>query len=163
MSAYFSISLTLNLRSDLSELETDLLNYVVNGLGSPPSPFPSHSYFWNRQSVESFVGRYSGSMPDGQFVSRFWSKETRMGSKFSGVTLLLPSIKTPHNWEVLELIDWIASLSSTDGFIGTMVDDFPQQALTLLWVFEGKLFFGRTTGGVEVAAFSTGEKRKVGY
>ena len=53
------------------------------------------------------------------------------------MTLLLPSIKTPHNWEVLELIDWIASLSSTDGFVGTMVDDLPQQALTLLWVLKG--------------------------
>ena len=163
MSAYFSFSVALALRSDLPKKDSDLLNYLVNGHGTPPAELPAHRHFSERKSVASLMHRYAASMPNGRFVCRYWAAPDRAGgSAASGVTLLLPSIKAPQHWDMLELLDWMASLSAKEGFVGTMVDDFPKQALTLLWVFEGRLFFG-SAQDVQVAALHTGEKRTVGY
>ncbi|MCZ8256066.1 MAG: hypothetical protein O9327_10420 [Polaromonas sp.] len=162
MSSHHTISLNLSIKNELSELEYGILNYVVNGRGSSPSSWPAHSYFSTRIKVESLINMYRDFVADGQFVSRFWCNDRLASGRVNGVTLLLPSITSPYNWEMLAFIDWMASLSDANGFVGAMVDDLPSQTITLLSVFEKKLFIGNAKN-IEVGAYSTNEKRTVGY
>jgi hypothetical protein len=156
MSACYSINILINLKNDLSETDVCLLKYLINGAGPQPTVLPSHTYFSNRLTSQ-ILNLYTYYFAEG---SRIWFRNPSGANQNGIINLILPSIKDPMQWEFLELIDWIASMSLDNGFIGAMADDFPEQLVTFLYIFDGQLFFGNGPA-FKVIAFSSAEERYV--
>mgnify|MGYP003444174180 CR=1 FL=1 len=157
MSAHYTINISIQIRTNLHLEDQEMLEFLVNESSKKPDRMPSHQYFTKGISIEPFPKRYRGYFAEGGYVSRYWTSLPN-GEVSPGVHLLLPTIKTPHHWEALETIDWLASLCNENGFIGTMTDDFPDQSVMLLYIYDSKLFFGDRKAS-EFACLSTGEKR----
>ena len=157
MSFYYKIDFFAHLRNDVQDSDLSMIQYLFGLNLNKPIIYPVHSYFSETRTVEPFKVQYDGYFSECEYICKYWKIDEGKNSCHA-VRLSLPSMKGPVQWEFLELIDWISTLCTEKGFVGTMTDDAKDQNITLLYVYDKKLFFG-IPKKFEITAMTSGEKR----
>ena len=141
----------------LNQADVGVIDFLINTNPSLPETLPRHDFFSSSRNLIPYRVAYK-DFPHGQYASLFW-KTTLEGIHESGVHLLIPGIKDSEGWfDELSKLSWLSSLSDVSGFIGTIVDDLPNQGVELLYVFDKMLYFGKIPT-TELTNFATGENR----
>lgn len=160
MGFYYTIQLKLEFIDNLSSVEEEMLRFVLGISSEVPGKFPGHSYFDNRKgAVHVLPGGYS-CFNEGEYVCCHWGVADAAKNGERGVNLYLPGLKDDYVWEIVELLSWVATLSSSHGFVGFKVSEYVDWGVTLFYVKEKKLFIADAKP-CELAAFDTGEKVKI--
>lgn len=156
MSVHYTLHLSIILKKSLSDEDIATLDFLVDGKPKP-SVLPPFPCFSDPIAVGSrpLTAGYSSFFP-GEYVCTYWKTDLVVAR--SGINLILPSIKDLQGWwEILRLVDWLCSISEEDGLIGYMVEEDDPVSITLLYSFNGKLYFHDKKDLKGLISFTTGE------
>ena len=156
MSSSYKIDYFSHLKNDIAESDLALILYLFGQNSHKPIIYPVHSYFSEASTVQPFKYLYEGFFPESEYICKYWEGDAKK-DECHVLRLSLPAMKIGDLWEFLELIDWISTLSTENGFVGTVSAHGEEQDVKLLYVYKKRLFFG-TPKKFEITAF-TGEKR----
>lgn len=144
----------------MSAAEKAALDSLVNGVGDVQSGTGlGHPYFQAGQSLSPLASGYKGGFPLGEYLAVYWRRGA-VPTGHSGVSLLLPGIKDAQGWyDTLKFVDWLCSLTKSEGLIGYISDEENQSSFSLLYSFDGCLYFRDEKEAGNVVSFATGQPR----
>ena len=145
MSNHYTFTLNLKLKPNLTTEEVATLEYILNGNGSLPIDLPKHDFFKNGLPRYFNWQSYKG-FPSGSWRSEFWKGIRAPGCTLDGqmnygVNLYLPSHKLEGALSELPFACWLATISTSIGFVGavTCEDDWVGMPVFLLFVSDSQL------------------------
>ncbi|MEM5535115.1 hypothetical protein WNY58_01805 [Neptuniibacter pectenicola] len=145
MSNHYTFTLNLKFKRNLTATEIAVLDYILNGNGTPPIDLPNHAFFSNGLPKYFYWQSYK-EFPVGGWRSEFWQSVYSPGCAADGqmnygVNLYLPSHKLEGALSELPFACWLAAISSSIGYVGaiTCEDDEIGMPLLLLFVSDGQL------------------------
>lgn len=160
MSKHYLLNISVALKSEVSAAEKAALDFLINGVGNMQTGAALvHPYFQAGQSLSPLASGYRSGFPLGEYMSVYW-RRGEVPLENSGVSLLLPGIKDIQGWyDTLKFVDWLCSLTKSEGLIGYITDEENQSSFSLLYSFDGRLYFRDEKEIGNVVAFSTGQPR----
>jgi hypothetical protein len=141
MASHFQADLTFDLRSDIDVLDRQALAFLVDGSGDLPSVLPAHRFFREPDIPMQPLRTGYEKFPDGAVVSMTWvrgmfstTEEQRQ------LCLRLPSLRLETLYDsLIYMVDWLATLSATKGFIGTVHEEDSGELVWVLFALDGRL------------------------
>ena len=140
MSSYYTIDFEMDLRRDLSEVEDSALQYLIHGNAGTPTELPTHRFF--KDGLPKFPYWYSyRDFPSGPFVSSIWEHGRDTKGAFKKLCLRLPSQKQEGFYEqFLEFGTWLATLSTSNGFVGSVREEGIEKLSALIFIYNCELY-----------------------
>jgi len=142
MAETYSLILNLQLKDELSTIETTMLHYLINGNGNLPEALPAHEIFQSHAINQLLIKDWYRGFYKGWWQSQFWIHDDEL-VHMKGVNLLLPghtleSVLT----EPLALAQWLAAISKNTGYVGAITsdDDSDGMPLCLLFIRNNRLY-----------------------
>ncbi|MBC7991271.1 MAG: hypothetical protein H7Y19_17055 [Luteimonas sp.] len=159
MSDHYAFSISIQLRSDITDAELAAVRYLVDGEGSPPTELPDHEYFSGGLPAESISQVYR-DFELGNFLSRSWCNRNPEGIIWDvGVHLYLPGQKLEGVYgDPFALAQWLATLSASVGCIGSIVCEDDNLGIpTLLFAYKRELHMATFAGDGSIRSVATGD------
>jgi hypothetical protein len=159
MSNHYAFSLSIQLRSDITDAELAALRYLVDGEGSPPTDLPDHEYFSGGLPAE-FIWQVYRDFKLGNFLSRSWCNRSPEGIILDvGVQLYLPGQKLESVYgDSFALAQWLVSLSASVGCIGSIVCEDDNLGIpTLIFAYKRELHIATFAGDGSICSVVTGD------
>jgi hypothetical protein len=163
MGSFCTISACIEIDALVSEPDAAVLHRMLNHSAETPRVAlkpPEHSFFHGRPAIGSLKEMLQGLTWAAGSSSAFQPPDA--SAKSTGfATLFFPYVRDPLQWEVYELIDWVARLSAADGFLGTSVDAQNHKSVKLFYAKGRALYFG-DSGQTDLRAFSSDQCMRIG-
>jgi hypothetical protein len=141
MSSHYTLQLSFDLRADLDVADRQAVAFLIDGHGAEPAVLPSHRYFEIcARPLAPLAGAYS-NFPLGAVTSMTWPRGELPSGALHQLCLRLPSLHDATLWEeeFLQLLEWLASLSATQGFIGSVHEEDRGELTWLLFAMDCRL------------------------
>lgn len=141
MSSHYTVDFSMDLRRDLSVVEEEVLRYLIEeGYSEKPIEFPSHNFFKNGLPKSPYWYSYR-NFPAGPFISSIWERGQDAHGRYYGLCLRLPSLKLEDIYEdFLGSCVWLATLSDSSGFVGSVWKEEHRELHTLLFIYDSELY-----------------------
>ncbi|PCM45805.1 hypothetical protein [Marinobacter sp. ANT_B65] len=156
MSNYYTFTLNLKLKRNLTYTDITVLEYILNGEGAPPTDLPDHNFFDNGLPKHVYWKSYK-DFSVGSWRSEFWKSVYSPGCIADGemnygVNIHLPSTKMEGALSELPFACWLATISASIGYVGaiTCEDDGVGMPLLLMFVSDGQLKISSLPGNLEM-------------
>jgi hypothetical protein len=178
MSSHYTLSLHLTLRSDLTDEERSILLYLFEGKGTQPKRLPSHEFFnvyaskaekfWQECQLHLFNNPKSLQDYWARCTSKIWSLGSKENSSYeSGLHIHIIGNKLEGIFDnaMFVLLQWFATLSNTQGYIGVInVDDngtYDHWPTFFLFSYDQELYGAAVPDGINMESFSHPTKTRI--